>query len=117
MDGRVRRAAGCAAWIHGRAARARRRASRGTTLEQVLEMLPNAWRIPDDQPRYPVIAELPAVAHTGVSAAGALKDEKMSRIRRSESLNCTTQRVIPIILIIGSSFKTPWPRPQSMKTA
>ena len=34
---------------------------RGTTLEDVLEMLPNAWRIPDDPPRYPILLELPAV--------------------------------------------------------
>jgi hydroxyethylthiazole kinase-like uncharacterized protein yjeF len=54
-------AAACAAFIHGRAARLAGAFVRGTTLEQVLEMLPNAWRIPDDPPRYPVIAELPAV--------------------------------------------------------
>jgi ADP-dependent NAD(P)H-hydrate dehydratase / NAD(P)H-hydrate epimerase len=54
-------AAGCAAWIHGRAARLAGAFVRGTTLEEVLEMLPNAWRIPEEAPRYPVIAELPAV--------------------------------------------------------
>ena len=54
-------AAACAAWIHGRAARLAGAFVRGTTLDDVLEMLPNAWRIPDEQPRYPIIAELPAV--------------------------------------------------------
>jgi NAD(P)H-hydrate epimerase len=54
-------AAACAAFIHGRAARLAGAFVRGTTLEQVLEMLPNAWRIPDDPPRYPVLAELQAV--------------------------------------------------------
>ena len=54
-------AAACAAWIHGRAAQLAGAFVRGTTLEEVLEMLPNAWRIPDETPRYPIIAELPAV--------------------------------------------------------
>jgi NAD(P)H-hydrate epimerase len=54
-------AAACAAWIHGRAARLAGASVRGTTLEGVLEMLPNAWRIGHHPPRYPVIAELPAV--------------------------------------------------------
>jgi hypothetical protein len=34
---------------------------RGTTLEAVLEMLPNAWRCDVAAPRYPIIAELPAI--------------------------------------------------------
>jgi ADP-dependent NAD(P)H-hydrate dehydratase / NAD(P)H-hydrate epimerase len=54
-------AAACAAWIHGRAARLAGAFVRGTTLEGVLEMLPNAWRIPDAPMRYPIIAELPSV--------------------------------------------------------
>jgi NAD(P)H-hydrate epimerase len=54
-------AAACAAWVHGRAARLAGAFVRGTTLEDVLEMLPNAWRIGSDLPRYPVIAELPAI--------------------------------------------------------
>jgi NAD(P)H-hydrate epimerase len=55
-------AAACAAWVHGRAARLAGAHVRGTTLDDVLHMLPNAWRIPPALPRYPVIAELPAVA-------------------------------------------------------
>jgi NAD(P)H-hydrate repair Nnr-like enzyme with NAD(P)H-hydrate dehydratase domain len=54
-------AGACAAWIHGRAAELAGPYTRGTTLEDVLEMLPNAWRIPETSPRYPVVAELPAV--------------------------------------------------------
>ena len=54
-------AAACAAFIHGRAARLAGAFIRGTTLEDVLEMLPNAWRLPDEPPRYPIIAELPAI--------------------------------------------------------
>jgi NAD(P)H-hydrate epimerase len=54
-------AGACAAWIHGRAAELAGPYARGTTLEDVLEMLPNAWRIPETSPRYPVVAELPAV--------------------------------------------------------
>ena len=54
-------AAGCAAWIHGRAARLAGAFVRGTTLDDVLAMLPNAWRIPDEPLRYPFIAELPAI--------------------------------------------------------
>jgi NAD(P)H-hydrate epimerase len=55
-------AAACAAWIHGRAAELAGPYARGTTLEDVLAMLPNAWRIPETPPRYPVLAELPAVS-------------------------------------------------------
>jgi ADP-dependent NAD(P)H-hydrate dehydratase / NAD(P)H-hydrate epimerase len=50
-----------AAWIHGRAAELAGPRMRGTTLEDVIEMLPNAWSIDPSLPRYPVIAELPAV--------------------------------------------------------
>ncbi len=53
-------ASACAAWIHGRAARLAGAFIRGTTLENVIEMLPNAWRISDEPVRYPIIAELPA---------------------------------------------------------
>jgi NAD(P)H-hydrate repair Nnr-like enzyme with NAD(P)H-hydrate dehydratase domain len=55
-------AAACAAFVHGRAARLAGAFTRGTTLDDVLEMLPNAWRIDVPPPRYPVIAELPAIA-------------------------------------------------------
>jgi len=54
-------AAACAAFVHGRAARLAGAYVRGTTLENVLEMLPNAWRLGSDRMRYPVIAELPAI--------------------------------------------------------
>jgi NAD(P)H-hydrate repair Nnr-like enzyme with NAD(P)H-hydrate dehydratase domain len=57
----VTTAAACAAWIHGRAAELAGAFIRGTTLEDVLEMLPNALRIPKERPRYPIMAELPAV--------------------------------------------------------
>jgi len=54
-------AAGCAAWIHGRAAEFCEYV-RGTTLDDVVYALPRAWneREPDAWP--PVLAELPAVA-------------------------------------------------------
>lgn len=55
-------AAACAAWIHGRAAELAGPHARGTTLEDVLSVLPNAWRIPETPPRLPVLAELPAVS-------------------------------------------------------
>lgn len=54
-------AAACAAFVHGRAARLAGAFVRGTTLEDVLEMLPNAWRFDVAAPRYPIIAELPAI--------------------------------------------------------
>jgi NAD(P)H-hydrate epimerase len=54
-------AAACAAFVHGRAARLAGAFIRGTTLEDVLEMLPNAWRLVDEPPRYPVLAELAAI--------------------------------------------------------
>ena len=54
-------AAACAAWIHGRAAQLAGAFIRGTTLDDVIAMLPNAWRIPAEALRYPVIAELPAI--------------------------------------------------------
>jgi NAD(P)H-hydrate epimerase len=50
-----------AAWIHGRAAELAGPRTRGTTLEEVLDVLPNAWSIDATPPRYPIIAELPAV--------------------------------------------------------
>jgi len=56
-----RTAAAVAAWIHGRAAELAGPRTRGTTLEDVLEMLPNAWAIDRTPLRYPVIAELPSV--------------------------------------------------------
>jgi NAD(P)H-hydrate epimerase len=54
-------AAACAAFVHGRAARLAGAFVRGTTLADVLEMLPNAWRIDGSPPRYPIIAQLPAI--------------------------------------------------------
>jgi NAD(P)H-hydrate repair Nnr-like enzyme with NAD(P)H-hydrate dehydratase domain len=54
-------AGAAAAWIHGRAAELAGAHVRGTTLEDVLDVLPNAWRIDTKPPRYPVLAELPAI--------------------------------------------------------
>lgn len=52
----------CAAWLHGRAAElAGVGGARGTTLADVLEALPGAWREPVVPPLYPVLASLPAV--------------------------------------------------------
>lgn len=51
-----------AAWIHGRAAELAGPRVRGTTLEDVLEMLPNAWSIDTTPLRYPILTELPAVS-------------------------------------------------------
>ncbi len=61
MEAAPRAAASIAAWIHGRAAELAGPRVRGTTLEDVLETLPNAWMIDATPPRYPIIAELPAV--------------------------------------------------------
>ena len=52
--------------MHGRAgeiATDRRGGVRGTTLSDVLDALPDAWRAPEpaDLPPYPVLVELPAV--------------------------------------------------------
>lgn len=57
----VTTAAACAAWIHGRAAELAGPFIRGSTLEEVLDLLPNALRIPAERPRYPIVAELPPV--------------------------------------------------------
>jgi NAD(P)H-hydrate repair Nnr-like enzyme with NAD(P)H-hydrate dehydratase domain len=61
-------AGACAAWAHGRAAELATRSRggvRGTTLADVLDALPAAWRdldaASDEPPAYPVLAELPAV--------------------------------------------------------
>jgi NAD(P)H-hydrate epimerase len=54
-------AAGCAAWMHGRAAEFCEYV-RGTTLEDVLYALPRAWNEIEPTPEHPVLAELPAVA-------------------------------------------------------
>ena len=51
-----------AAWIHGRAAELAGPRTRGTTLDDVLAVLPNAWSISAELQRYPVLLELPAVA-------------------------------------------------------
>ena len=52
-----------AAWIHGRAAELATgdRNSRGTTLDDVLRMLPEAWQPVDEKLAPGVLAELPAV--------------------------------------------------------
>jgi NAD(P)H-hydrate epimerase len=58
-------AAGASAWIHGRAAErvpsSGLRATRGTTLEDVVAELRDAWLCDTRPARYPVLAELPAV--------------------------------------------------------
>lgn len=58
-------AAACAAWIHGRAAErvpsSADGATRGTTLEDVVAELRDAWVCDTRPARYPVLAELPAV--------------------------------------------------------
>jgi NAD(P)H-hydrate repair Nnr-like enzyme with NAD(P)H-hydrate dehydratase domain len=54
-------AAGCAAWIHGRAAELCEYV-RGTTLEDVIYALPRAWNELEPEPEAPVIAVLPGVA-------------------------------------------------------
>ena len=53
-------AAGCAAWVHGRAAELCEYV-RGTTLEDVLYALPRAWNDDDLPLAPPVMARLPAV--------------------------------------------------------
>jgi NAD(P)H-hydrate epimerase len=55
-------AGAAAAWVHGRAGdlAARGAPSRGVTLEHVLTALSGAWPAAE-RPRYPVLAELPAV--------------------------------------------------------
>jgi NAD(P)H-hydrate epimerase len=55
-------AAGCSAWIHGRAAEiAGARGVRGTALDDVVDALDDAWSESASAPRPPVLAELPAV--------------------------------------------------------
>lgn len=54
-------AAGCAAWVHGKAAELCGYV-RGTTLEDVLYALPRAWNESELPLEAPVIARLPAVA-------------------------------------------------------
>ena len=54
-------AAGCAAWMHGRAAELCGYV-RGTTLEDILYALPRAWNEKDVPLEPPLIARLPAVA-------------------------------------------------------
>ncbi|MEO7822417.1 MAG: NAD(P)H-hydrate dehydratase [Gemmatimonadaceae bacterium] len=54
-------AAGCAAWVHGRAAELCGYV-RGTTLEDVLYALPRAWNEEEIPLESPLIARLPAVA-------------------------------------------------------
>jgi len=54
--------ANCAAWVHGTAAEvAGQERVRGITLDDVLAALPAVWNSPAPVPRYPVLAELPAV--------------------------------------------------------
>ena len=53
-------AAGCGAWVHGKAAELCGYV-RGTTLEDVLYALPRAWNENEMSPEAPLIARLPAV--------------------------------------------------------
>lgn len=56
-------AAAVAAWVHGRAAELCAPPVRGRTLDDVLRHLPAAWAATGEPaPRYPILAELPAVA-------------------------------------------------------
>jgi NAD(P)H-hydrate epimerase len=57
-------AAAIAAWINGRAAELTGPRVRGTTLDDVLEVLPNAWNVDATPARYPILTELPAVIAT-----------------------------------------------------
>ena len=56
-------AAAMAAWVHGRAAEivSAGRATRGTSLDDLLVALPSVWDERPPPPRAPVLAELPAV--------------------------------------------------------
>jgi hydroxyethylthiazole kinase-like uncharacterized protein yjeF len=55
-------AAGAAgAWVHGRAAELAGPGVRGLTLDSVLQALPEAWRLDETPPTYPVLAQLPNV--------------------------------------------------------
>ena len=59
-------AAACAAWIHGRAGElAGARGPRGPIIDDVVDMLPNAWSESAPPPRPPVVAELPAIDERG----------------------------------------------------
>lgn len=67
-------AAGCGAWMHGRAAEIANagRTVRGVTLEDVMEAIGHAWRLDATTPAPPVLVELPAVGDrpaTGVTVA------------------------------------------------
>jgi NAD(P)H-hydrate epimerase len=54
--------AGAAAWVHGTAAEhAGMMRTRGVVLDDVLAALPTVWEAQSPAPRYPVLAELPAV--------------------------------------------------------
>lgn len=54
-------AAACAAWVHGRAAELVA-GVRGSLLQDVVARLADAWRLDDAPTRYPVLADLPALA-------------------------------------------------------
>jgi len=55
-------AAGCAAWVHGRAGEiAGARGARGTTVDDVVDALSLVWSEAAPVPRPPVLAELPAI--------------------------------------------------------
>jgi riboflavin synthase len=67
-------AAGCGAWMHGRAAEIANagRPVRGVTLADVMEAIGHAWRLDAAAPTAPVLVELPAVGDrpaTGVPVA------------------------------------------------
>ncbi len=53
-------AAACGAWVHGRAAELIP-GVRGYRLSDVLDQLPEAWRLDVEDPQYPAVATLPAI--------------------------------------------------------
>lgn len=57
------RSAAAAAWLHGRAAERAGKllGVRGSTVPALLDAMARGWRAGDPRPRYPVLAELPAV--------------------------------------------------------
>ena len=65
-DGDPLRSAAASAWLHGRAAEraGERYGVRGSTIAHLLDALARGWALDDPSPRYPVLAELPAVGGT-----------------------------------------------------
>ena len=64
-------AAGCGAWVHGRAAEIANagRPVRGVTLADVIEAIGHAWRFDAAAPALPVLAELPSVGDRPANGA------------------------------------------------